>query len=95
MMTEQEAREKWCPMARAVLGMDLDEMRGIVGNRTGPMETGVAATHCFASYCMAWRWVFEPVEYGGSSTEIVWAGQGKPPTHIQTDRGFCGLAGKP
>lgn len=50
MFTEQEAREKWCPMARVdfrsfnhVTGGD----ETFVGNRAAP---------CIASQCMMWRW---------------------------------------
>ena len=41
-MTEEEAREKWCPMAR-VHGMES------AGNR-------IDHANCIASGCMAWVW---------------------------------------
>jgi len=43
-ITEKEAKTKWCPMAR------LSEMGGTL-NRCGPE----ASLQCIASDCMAWR----------------------------------------
>jgi hypothetical protein len=65
MMTEEEAREKWCPFARTqVLQTDDDgTVYGAAVNRTilpapqGIMSELVAGTQCIGSRCMAWQWV--------------------------------------
>ena len=48
-LTETEAREKWCPMAR-VDG----------ANRTSHCEE-LNGAMCIASRCMMWRWFDSPV----------------------------------
>lgn len=51
-MTEDEAKTKWCPLAR-VAGQP------VAGNRY-PFDTDYSEKHAFAtcigSDCMAWRW---------------------------------------
>ena len=47
MMTEAEAREKWCPHVRFSQWAE-----GIVNNR-GDLN---GKHNCLASECMAWRW---------------------------------------
>jgi hypothetical protein len=44
MLTEQEAKTRWCPMARVALAG---------GDRTNRNGTRC----CIGSACMAWRWV--------------------------------------
>ena len=79
MMTEDEAKLRWCPFVRAVpvddngatciivpFGRDLQEING----RFGRIQD-----HCIADRCMAWR------------HEIA------PSMNLPTGRGFCGLAG--
>jgi hypothetical protein len=47
-MTEDEAKTKWCPMARS------GDSRGFNKNRNG--EGGsLKSSHCIGSECMAWR----------------------------------------
>jgi hypothetical protein len=66
LMTEQEARTKWCPHARVntlVTGTDYNEtaVGGAACNRADPSSMYDKAT-CIASGCMAWRFVdAEPV----------------------------------
>ena len=63
MHTEDEARMKWCPHARAV-EMDGDEpATGYpVGNRSA-VGRGHPFCRCIASDCMAWRWADRKYEY--------------------------------
>jgi hypothetical protein len=69
MMTEEDAKTKWCPFVRAVACCDQTW-----ANRPldGPEDTGLfrdEKTRCIASACMAWRWASNSEEgrkiYGG------------------------------
>jgi hypothetical protein len=53
-LTEDEAREKWCPFARTSGGTEED----LAINREYGGEPDVGAL-CLASDCMAWRWMNE------------------------------------
>lgn len=49
-MTEDEARNKWCPAARVSVGSSTS------GNRTAAtMDSRFKGNGCVASECMAWR----------------------------------------
>lgn len=109
-MTEEEARRKWCPFARWDPGVSDN---GAATNRHGdggkPFITQTAAYRCIASSCMAWRW-------GAPQRETTWT-SGEPPEgddwtaptdekqrpgdsvrwerSVTIRRGFCGLGGRP
>ncbi len=52
-MTEDEARELWCPFARVVYPATDDSAgHNRVRDKTVPSEN----SYCIASGCMAWRW---------------------------------------
>ena len=74
-MTEQEARQKWCPFARVV-----DDLSG--AGAAARLQNNTVK--CVASDCMAWRWASgEGIEtLGGSRGESKEAGYcglaGKP-----------------
>lgn len=51
-LTEQEAKERWCPLARA----QRSENRQIDGSPNN--------TQCIASECMAWRLAHKPSSNG-------------------------------
>lgn len=54
-MTEEEARTKWCPFARAY---DSDDIGGATStNRPLQYERPRKDLNCIASGCMAWRWL--------------------------------------
>jgi len=55
-MTEDEARQKWCPMHRVATG---DDMRWT--NR----DTSDSQSRCIASDCMAWRVYRQEDQYAG------------------------------
>ncbi len=97
-MTEDQAREKWCPYARVfILTGDVNKpTRGAYGpmNRIGNEEriTWQGSSNCIASDCMMWRSTDNeiksnpvgPVEDGYARDASDYA-----------PAGYCGLAGKP
>ena len=81
-MTEQEAKTKWCPMARTVS----DTRNHATANRLvdrGPSNAD-SDCMCLVSDCMMWRWDEEP-RYQKCDL----------PPIPNTGYGHCGLAGKP
>ena len=54
LMTEEEAKGKWCPKAR-VVHENADGAMFTAGNAFGD-GCRSAATMCIGSACMAWRW---------------------------------------
>jgi hypothetical protein len=52
MMTEAEAKKKWCPHIRITTGVH--ESMSITNRCDTP-----TMTNCIASECMAWRWANE------------------------------------
>lgn len=91
MMTEEEAKTKWCPHARYVID---DSGAGPspgypTGNRFGGHEPSEGRCLCIASSCMAWRWSEEPRPGNRTNNDFDVPGPDVPGT------GYCGLAGKP
>ena len=86
LLTEDEAKQRWCPFSRTAFQYrhgDGDAM--VVANRA---ENDNPITDCIASQCMAWRWRVGPpskqdrASYRETSAMPEW-------------EGYCGLAGKP
>lgn len=92
MMTEEEAKTKWCPHARYVID---DSGAGPspgypTGNRFGGHEPSEGRCLCIASSCMAWRWS------ALSHSDGTHAHAPRPEMEFDGKyRGQCGLAGKP
>ena len=88
-MTEDEAKTKWCPHARVVLGIKHNDSYSGGCNKleradlSPPNNVAIPnGAKCIASECMDWRTTADrPVSIINTS--------GKP------DDGYCGLAGKP
>lgn len=83
MMTEEQARSKWCPMNRASAGdgesnIDNRPVEHVKGDDGGWRLTGLfhQSARCIASDCMAWRWSADAREIEGRAL------------------GACGLAGE-
>ena len=55
MVTEEEARTKWCPQTQISVIMGSD---GFYCNK--PRSTGNNNKNCIASKCMVWRWDIHP-----------------------------------
>jgi hypothetical protein len=103
MLTETEAKTKWCPFVR--LRGKYDDAATSSFNRCLPFGNDLTPeTHCWASACMAWRW------YGGDYPD--YAGPDKPEgkgwvenanatdnrfrwQRKRQQTGYCGLAGEP
>ena len=51
MMTEEEAKKRWCPMARVHISRSLSGSEYYSNNRLALHDL----TTCIASGCMAWR----------------------------------------
>lgn len=81
LVTEEEAKKKWCPFSRAVRSSQ-GAMAGV--NRDGPRADPRAV--CLASECMAWR----RFPQGENYSENLSTGER---TYLEPV-GFCGLAGK-
>lgn len=97
-MTEDEAKTKWCPMAR-------DTVEGMGSfNRKGTGKA-VETTLCLGSACMAWRWAegrgAGPVEETTESPPpkrgegMRWYAGGPGRFGLFPRLGYCGLVGKP
>lgn len=54
-MTEQDARTKWCPMVRTMLGHANQEWQGISITNRGETFSGPQNCLCIASECMMFR----------------------------------------
>lgn len=85
-MTEEEAKQKWCPMMRYIIDEEGDD---VISNRCTNFkhEYGAAtdSTTCIASDCMMWRW---NKEQKPSVMDIA------QPVMESTTSGYCGLGGK-
>lgn len=101
MQTEEEAQERWCPMARVLSHTSAQDGKGRLfeggysWNRAPntfdqyaedePPYTPRAA-NCIGGKCAVWRW-------GGHNIKFV---DGTPEGPRETVRlGYCGLAGRP
>jgi len=81
-MKEDEAKTKWCPMARVCEGDD-DVLHGPFNRYHSGCEQGLDGkqSRCIASKCMMWRWDLKLEHVPG---DLVMA---------TPDSGHCGLAG--
>lgn len=106
-MTEDEAKTKWCPQARAVV-VGENRKLGFAGNRGVNHDKSIHENppwaRCIGSACMAWRWRMtgdfrakiaaikeHRTRFGTTLVEAKDAVEAGWTDH-PTD-GFCGLAG--
>lgn len=80
MMTEDEAKTKWCPFARVMLFEPEPGAGNHAVNRT------TMDCHCIGSACMAWR---------AEAGIVVPADSVTPEMLARKAGGYCGLAGRP
>lgn len=100
LLTEPEAKQKWCPHYRSTGDCDNRQMT-------------LPGVFCIASACMAWRWqsdgsLNKPTRVHPSVLATHWQGwrvtdptpdangfvEISPPAS-KAERGYCGIAGKP
>lgn len=80
-LTEDEAKTKWCPFVRAPLSVEWPN------SPASPAINSLSDSfRCIASECMAWQW--------GNYHADGYDKAGNPLT-APTGEGYCGLAGKP
>lgn len=85
-LSEEEARVRWCPQARSVGWMNTSNTAtAIASNRDHPSGNMPA---CIASSCAFWRWAEEKKirDIDLVTSDVV---------DLPPRRGFCGIAGKP
>lgn len=90
MLSEEEARGKWCPFARSLV-YAVDNY----GNQSHATScnrniNGQPSTACLGSACMSWRWQ-------GWKVQGAILPQQNPPEEkrVGPRLGYCGLAGEP
>lgn len=87
LLSEEEAKLRWCPLSRSVGLVTLGSQQGVVSgwNRDHPSGNIPA---CIASSCMAWRWgepkVLRDIDL--VTSDVVDA---------TPRRGYCGAFGSP
>lgn len=81
-MTEDEAKQKWCPFARCATGDGITSFNRPIGSLQPVTEN-----LCIASDCAVWI-------DGGGEVEVVDRAKGHAVTHLDRSTGHCGLAGK-
>ncbi len=97
-MIEDQAKTKWCPMAKAP-----NDYRGngdwetVVANRlpNGDADSGCL---CLGSGCMAWRWESVPNPDYVQPHSMVYPPRlpwENPPMIKSETHGYCGLGGQP
>ena len=97
MMTEDEAKTKWCPFSRVSNANHGGDACNRWDSSGGAKNYGPAGSNCIASACMAWR----------SEGAMAWLKSGNRPLRSDeiarsddiegrpSNRGHCGLAGRP
>ncbi len=78
LLTEEQARRKWCPSARVAIRVTpspkdaLDDAVVVVANRDADgfrPDKPMAAARCIVGHCMAWKWYDGLQESGERSTK--------------------------
>lgn len=82
MLPENEAKTKWCPMARNVT--TTDNAAAATNRDNGEPDPW---SRCLGSGCMMWRWKLQ-AHYANAGAHV----SGFSPS---TTEGYCGLAGMP
>lgn len=101
-MTEDEAKTKWCPLAKRVPYASAAQAEEIALNGIDPdySQDMAAQWPCIASACMAWRWSNYKLGHDLAFHERSYGKEKAKASHEQFMRetplnGYCGLAGAP
>lgn len=93
-MTEDDAKQKWCPFAAARAVQQILPSGEVYVARFS--EEGKITTSCIASACMAWRITHQWLD--NAQQEPSWISYApyafEPGEGQERDDGHCGLAGK-
>lgn len=81
LLTEKEAKKRWCPMVRCESLVEPN----VASNRwyDEDLATNWSYSRCIASECMMWQWMGE--------LEIIGVGEPAEEQRVY-ERGYCGLA---
>ncbi len=91
-MTEDEAKQKWCPMGRTLyqVGSVAAACNWFVNNHGENV-----ATRCIGSGCMMWRANKMPQDYPAYKVTFDGEMMSSQQVDIVDFGGYCGLGGKP
>ncbi len=79
-MTEEDAKKRWCPMARSGYAGEVGE----ISNRAAFNKQFDGA--CLSSDCMMWQWDITPARANSLNVRG---------DHDAYPSGYCGLGGRP
>ena len=95
-MTEDEARKRWCPMARvssASAGNRGVATIAVNGDQTECPSITFGAL-CIAAQCMAWRWAPDDDDWVDEQIRVPGA-PSYTTQNVPPRRGYCGAFGRP
>ena len=93
MLTEQEAKEKWCPQAIRPVVVSTGSTAAVGANRN--QHVLPLGTFCVGSECMVWRWNDKTTVYYIGTNELGRSEFKHEQLSKEKWTGYCGLAGKP
>lgn len=96
LLTEVEAKTKWCPLARVVETDDAGEpVQGWpVGNHASDASYAHPRARCIGSACMAWRTATE-TDQGIERPDPSWRRHPSVKEIWERTVGYCGAFGRP
>lgn len=90
LVTEEEAKTKWCPEVRTGLTAGMAVNRHIA-DAPGAKDGVYDETRCIGSACMAWRWHAWTAYVPSAEPEAHFVAEAR----VSFTHGFCGKAGAP
>lgn len=93
-MTEEQAREKWCPQVRHAI-MAENQLGGVIAVGSANAGRAKLASLCIASGCMMWRKLTVMIDRATNEPAIPGVAAQGDLEERYSNSGYCGLAGKP